>query len=71
MKKYNLSYDEALKLVKKSRTIVNLNVGFVSQLRVWERKLRESRKLDEPLSAKSPVEEINVNGVIDYVDQKE
>jgi hypothetical protein len=40
MKKYSLSFDEALKLVKKGRSIVNLNAGFEEQLRVWEQKLR-------------------------------
>jgi len=68
MKKYSLSFDEALKLVKKGRSIVHLNAGFEEQLRVWEQKLRESHNMDEPTSPKSPVNEINALGVIDLVE---
>ena len=70
MRKHKLSYEEALKLVKASRSIVNLNAGFEGQLRAWERKLRTSSNEDEPTSPKSPVNEINSYAVIDYVESE-
>lgn len=36
MRKYQLSYDEALQLVKDDRPIAQPNAGFEEQLRLWE-----------------------------------
>lgn len=36
MRKQRLSYDDALRLVKKSRPIAQPNPGFEEQLRLWE-----------------------------------
>lgn len=63
-----MSYEEAMKLVKSSRSIVHLNAGFEGQLRVWEQNLRASRDVDESTSPKSAVNEMNALGVIDYVE---
>lgn len=67
MKKRKLSFDEALKLVKQSRAIVNLNIGFEAQLRAWEQRAHGA-KVAEPMSSKNPVKEITSIGVIDFVE---
>lgn len=67
MKKRKLRFDDALKLVKESRSIVNLNVGFEAQLRTWEQRAHGA-EVAEPVSPKSPVNEITPIGVIDFVE---
>lgn len=41
MKKYNLTFDEALKIVKAKRTCVQPNSGFEKQLREYEKTLKK------------------------------
>lgn len=36
MRKFQTSFSDAFAMVKRSRSIVNLNVGFREQLKVWE-----------------------------------
>lgn len=36
MRKHHLSYDDAIRLVKKDRPIAQPNFGFEEQLRLWE-----------------------------------
>lgn len=71
MKRFKLSYHEALKLVKGSRSIVNLNAGFERQLHNWERELRGSSTVMRPSSPRTPVNEINAMGVIDFFENRD
>lgn len=53
--------------MKKSRSIVNMNTGFVRQLKAWERDIRDSDEvLVSPISPKTPVIEIGPMDIIDW-----
>lgn len=111
MRRLGKSFDDAMAMVKRSRSIVNLNSGFQEQLRMWEEcqcdilernaqagstdndkiekpayaawKRGHGLKIksnvdgtpakDEPntakaLSPKTPVQEVEIGGVIDFLD---
>lgn len=66
IRKLNLSYDEALKMVKQSREVVHINEGFEQQLRKWEGQLRGNSEVKSPLSPKTPIKEVDLVGIIDW-----
>lgn len=67
IRKKQISFDEALATIKRSRSIVNMNAGFVRQLRAWDRDVRDSDEmLVSPISPKTPVVEIGPMDIIDW-----
>lgn len=73
MKKYQLRYEEAVKEVKSSRSVVNMNAGFQKQLRQWQLQIGPSTperpaRRDTTTSVKTPIREIGPLGIIDWRD---
>lgn len=80
MKQFNMTFDEALRDLRKTRSIVNMNSGFEKQLRQWEKSRREPGKIARPAtptgpsntlspkSPKTPVIEIGPMDVISWRD---
>lgn len=68
MKKLKMSYQAALKQVKLTRSIVNLNPGFIKQLEEWDRQLHTTISVPESNGPKPPINVITPVDVIDFVE---
>ena len=68
MKKTGMGFDDAVLSVKKARSIINMNDGFIRQLRAWERDVSKNQEgvTLSPTSPKTPIVEIGPLNVIDW-----
>jgi len=68
MRRRKLGFQDALKLVKGSRSIVNMNAGFERQLRSWAQMPQDKPDTTKPIRPKALINVISVSGLIDFVE---
>ena len=71
IRKRQLTFNEALAALKSSRSIINMNPGFVRQLKAWERDIRDSKADNQMVSPTTPKTPIVVLDPVDFIDWKE